>query len=89
MSRMTGAACHVEDDEDETPSFRTQPHHSECDPIHRLEHEAAVSIVFLWVLSKKYILSYLLPCTKPVWDRLRTGLNRDWFRPVLRPQKTV
>jgi len=44
--------------------------------------------VFVYKGTCNYII-YLLLCTRPVWDQLRTGLNRNWFRPVLQLQKTA
>jgi len=44
--------------------------------------------VFVYKGTCNYII-YLLLCTRPVWDWLRTGLNHNWFRPVLQPQKTA
>jgi hypothetical protein len=31
----------------------------------------------------------IILCARPVCNRLQTGLNRNWFRPVFKPQKTA
>jgi len=98
------AACHVEDNKGGMPRQRQRGRHAmsrrrtaTC----ALLMPSHVDKLYFYVIPLSFppfctnnydiylnLLLYLLPPEKPVWDRLRTGLNHNWFRPVLGPLKT-